>query len=121
MMKKYVDLDAVLDVLAKDHAKRTDDQEAEILKVWDEIRRIPKANVVELPCEIGQTVYGIDRRKRIIIEAKVCGFSTHEDLRVIVYCHYNGGIRLGEMNKNIFQFRAEAENKLKQIGKENKK
>ena len=58
-MKKYVDLDAVLDVLAKDHAKRTDDQEAEILKVWDEIKKIPKANVVELPCEVGQTVYEV--------------------------------------------------------------
>ena len=52
-MKKYVDLDAVLDVLAKDHGKRTDDQEAEILKVWDEIKKIPEANVVELPCKIG--------------------------------------------------------------------
>lgn len=58
-MKKYVDLDAVLDVLSKDHAKRTDDQEAEILKLGDEIKKIPKANVVELPCEIGQKVYEV--------------------------------------------------------------
>lgn len=52
-MKKYVDLDAILDVLTKDHAKRTDDQEAEILKVRDEIKKIPPANVVELPCKVG--------------------------------------------------------------------
>lgn len=58
-MKKYVDLDAIIDVLTKDRVKRTDDQEAEILKLSDEIKKIPPANVVELPCEIGQKVYEV--------------------------------------------------------------
>ena len=109
-MKKYVDLDAVLDVLAKDHAKRTDDQEAEILKVWDEIRRIPKANVVELPCEIGQKVYCVRRGK--LVEAKIFAITIQKEN---LYLHMKKGASLlvGVMNKDVFLSKEEAEFQIK--------
>ena len=106
MMKKYVDLDAVLDVLAKDHAKRTDDQEAEILKVLDEIKKIPKANVVELPCEVGDklslVVNGAFLRDDLIVKK----------IEIRSYGSYivtdNGIFSFNDVGKTIFTSREEA-------------
>ena len=105
-MKKYVDLDAIVDVLAKDHAKRTDDQEAEILKVLDEIKKIPKANVVELPCEVGDklslVVNGAFLRDDLIVKK----------IEIRSYGSYivtdNGIFSFNDVGKTIFTSREEA-------------
>ena len=109
-MKKYVDIDAILDVLAKDRAKRTDDQEAEILKLWDEIKKIPKANVVELPCKVGDKlslvangVFVFDALRVQKIEIKSYGS----------YIVTDGGIfSFNDVGRTIFASRKDAEKAL---------
>lgn len=47
-MAEYIELDKILDCLAKDYIERTDNEEALICNVWDKIKKIPTADVVEV-------------------------------------------------------------------------
>ena len=118
-MNKYVDLDAILDVLAKDHEKRTAAEEAEILKVWDEIKKIPKANVFPLPCEFGQTAYFLKNGKRVV-EAPVFAMTIKKEK---IYLHLKKGsiFCVGVLNKDVFLNRESAEIEIERRIKNEKK
>ena len=48
-MKEYIEREAILDAIAEDHAKRSDEEEQAALGIWDCIKKIPAADVIEVP------------------------------------------------------------------------
>ncbi|MBO4854069.1 MAG: hypothetical protein J5482_02840 [Oscillospiraceae bacterium] len=47
-MKEYIEREAVLDTLAKDDLKRTDEEKVAVLYCYDRIKKVPAADVVEV-------------------------------------------------------------------------
>ena len=72
-----------------------------------EVKAIPAADVVELPCRIGDTVWcirsfkGIDHPQ----ETKVSGMYFTQDMRLNIQCKYVG---IGEFGKKVFKTREDA-------------
>lgn len=46
MPKEYIERGAILDAIAEGHGKRNDTQEGTAIEIWDEIKKIPAANVI---------------------------------------------------------------------------
>ena len=73
----------------------------------EEVRNLPAADVVELPCRIGDTVWcirsfrGIDHPQ----ETKVSGMYFTQDMRLNIQCKYVG---IGEFGKKVFKTREDA-------------
>lgn len=71
------------------------------------IKNLPTADVVELPCRIGDTVWcirsfrGIDHPQ----ETKVSGMYFTQDMRLNIQCKYVG---IGEFGKKVFKTREDA-------------
>lgn len=71
------------------------------------INNFPAADVVELPCRIGDTVWcirsfrGIDHPQ----ETKVSGMYFTQDMRLNIQCKYVG---IGEFGKKVFKTREDA-------------
>lgn len=71
------------------------------------LETIPAADVVELPCRIGDTVWcirsfrGIDHPQ----ETKVSGMYFTQDMRLNIQCKYVG---IGEFGKKVFKTREDA-------------
>ena len=72
-----------------------------------EIGDLPAADVVEMPCRIGDTVWcirsfkGIDHPQ----ETKVSGMYFTQDMRLNIQCKYVG---IGEFGKKVFKTREDA-------------
>lgn len=73
----------------------------------EEVQNLPAADVVELPCRIGDTVWcirsfrGIDHPQ----ETKVSGMYFTQDMRLNIQCKYVG---IGEFGKKVFKTREDA-------------
>lgn len=48
MPKEYIERGAILDAIAEGHGKINDTQEGTAIEIWDEIKKIPAADVVEV-------------------------------------------------------------------------
>lgn len=79
----------------------------------------PQSRFVELPCEVGQTVYTDFEGK--IYEGKICSFSLQDDGTLWVYIRYGGGLNYWHMvedfGKTVFLSREEAEKALSEGSK----
>lgn len=81
--------------------------ENELQSHLDFVRNLPAADVVELPCRIGDTVWcirsfrGIDHPQ----ETKVSGMYFTQDMRLNIQCKYVG---IGEFGKKVFKTREDA-------------
>lgn len=81
--------------------------ENELQSHLDFVRNLPTADVVELPCRIGDTVWcirsfrGIDHPQ----ETKVSGMYFTQDMRLNIQCKYVG---IGEFGKKVFKTREDA-------------
>lgn len=81
--------------------------EDELQSHLDFVRNLPAADVVELPCRIGDTVWcirsfrGIDHPQ----ETKVSGMYFTQDMRLNIQCKYVG---IGEFGKKVFKTREDA-------------
>ena len=81
--------------------------ENELQTHLDFVRNLPAADVVELPCRIGDTVWcirsfrGIDHPQ----ETKVSGMYFTQDMRLNIQCKYVG---IGEFGKKVFKTREDA-------------
>lgn len=77
-MDEYVAKDAVLDAIAEDHGKRNDAEERVAVQIWDRIKAIPAADVVEV--RHGEWIDNGERDrngvpKPFAISCSVCGSS----------------------------------------------
>lgn len=108
MPKEYIERDKVLshkwEVRSFDPSDP--DPVTEVVSV-SSIMQIPAADVVELPCRIGDTVWcirsfrGIDHPQ----ETKVSGMYFTQDMRLNIQCKYVG---IGEFGKKVFKTREDA-------------
>ena len=73
-MAEYIDRDKILDCLAKDYLERTDNEEALICNVWDKIKKIPTADVVE------------------VVRCKDCNNSAEVACDVMYCCYFNKNV-----------------------------
>ena len=90
-MAEYIERDLILDTIAKDHSKRGDCEEKAALDIWDSIKKIPAADVVEVRRGEWQVnVYGQHKNFRDVI-CPICGvnFACHTgmlQLQRFSYC-----------------------------------
>lgn len=107
-MTEYIERDMVLSHKweVRSYDPSDPDPVTEVVSV-SSIMRVPAADVVELPCRIGDTVWcirsfrGIDHPQ----ETKVSGMYFTQDMRLNIQCKYVG---IGEFGKKVFKTREDA-------------
>lgn len=108
MPKEFIERQATINAVAQDMGPiRTHDFNVGCARAVNRIIDVPAADVVELPCRIGDTVWcirsfrGIDHPQ----ETKVSGMYFTQDMRLNIQCKYVG---IGEFGKKVFKTREDA-------------
>lgn len=123
-MAEYIEREAVLDK----RRKVTEYDEAAFAMSYqavpvEDIEAIPAADVVELPCKVGDTVWVYNERlgciyKNTVLGMKIWGVGKHKNTIVVEYTNKHGEkstrkFTWAQMGKSLFLAKEEAERALK--------